>query len=104
MLNFLTKGITKIFGTKSDKDIKQLTPYVAATNEEFVKLKDLSHDEFRAQTDNLKAYIAEKLSHIDNEVARHKTEGNNDAGDNIDPKELIFKKIDELEKKKIEKK
>ncbi|MFC3812949.1 preprotein translocase subunit SecA [Lacihabitans lacunae] len=102
MLNFLTKGITKIFGTKSDKDIKQLTPYVAATNEEFVKLKDLSHDEFRAQTDNLKAYIAERLSHIDNEVARLKTEANNDAGDNIDAKELIFKKIDELEKKRNE--
>ncbi len=28
MLNFITKGISQIFGTKSEKDIKELQPYV----------------------------------------------------------------------------
>jgi preprotein translocase subunit SecA len=53
MLNFLTKGISQIFGTKSDKDNKELQPYVKLTNDEFVKLANLSHDEFRAKTKEL---------------------------------------------------
>ena len=36
MFDFLTKGITKLFGTKSDRDIKELLPYVGRVNEEFV--------------------------------------------------------------------
>ena len=48
MLNFLGKSISKIFGTKSDKDVKMLTPYVVATNAAFDLLHDLSNDDFRA--------------------------------------------------------
>ena len=68
MLNFLTKGISQIFGTKSDKDNKELQPYVKLTNDEFVKLANLSHDEFRAKTKELQDYIAQKLSHIDDQI------------------------------------
>lgn len=100
MFNFLTKGITKIFGTKSEKDIKTLSPYVEATNEEFAKLALLSNDEFRQQTVNLKNYIAERLSEIDAEIASLRAEA---AGDlSIDRKESIFKKVDELELKRNE--
>ena len=35
MANILTKGIAKIFGTKSDKDIKSVQPYVIKTNKVF---------------------------------------------------------------------
>jgi preprotein translocase subunit SecA len=100
MFNFLTKGITKIFGTKSEKDIKTLSPYVEATNEEFAKLAHLSNDEFRQQTINLKNYIAERLSDIDAEIGALRAEA---AGDlSIDQKEAIFKKVDELDVKRNE--
>jgi preprotein translocase subunit SecA len=97
MFNFLTQGISKIFGTKSEKDVKGLSPYVNATNQEFSKLKALSNDAFRGKTEELKSYINQKLSHIDNEVSKLKTSAENNQDLGIDEKELIFKKIDELE-------
>ncbi|WP_337043048.1 preprotein translocase subunit SecA [Emticicia sp. 17c] len=96
MLNFLTKGITQIFGTKSDKDNKELQPYVKLTNEEFAKLQSLSHDEFRQKTIELQEYIAQKLSHIDQQIAQIKTAIEQDPDMGIDEKEVNFKKIDDL--------
>ncbi|GAB3508822.1 preprotein translocase subunit SecA [Emticicia fontis] len=96
MLNFLTKGITQIFGTKSDRDNKELQPYVGLTNEEFAKLKNLSHDEFRAKTVELQEYIAQKLSHIDDQINQLKENINNNPDMEVDEKEVSFRKIDEL--------
>ena len=100
MFNFLTKGITKIFGTKSEKDIKSLTPYVEATNAEFAKLAHLSNDEFRQQTVELKNIIAERLSDIDREIAELRESASGDVS--IDQKDRIFNQIDDLEKKRNE--
>jgi preprotein translocase subunit SecA len=96
MLNFLTKGISQIFGTKSDKDNKELQPYVKLTNDEFVKLANLSHDEFRAKTKELQDYIAQKLSHIDDEIDRLKNSIDNNPDMQVDEKEISFRKIDDL--------
>jgi preprotein translocase subunit SecA len=100
MFNFLTKGITKIFGTKSEKDVKALSPYVAATNEEYAKLATLTNDEFRQKTVDLQNYIKEKLSGIDEQIESLKAEAATDVS--IDQKEIIFKKIDELSTKRNE--
>jgi len=43
--------ITRIFGTKHDRDAKKMAPAVAEINEQFEKLKDLSEEELRARTD-----------------------------------------------------
>ncbi|RYU95000.1 preprotein translocase subunit SecA [Emticicia agri] len=96
MLNFLTKGITQIFGTKSDRDNKELQPYVGLTNEEFAKLKNLSHDEFRAKTAELQDYIAKKLSHIDDQISQLKENIDQNPDMEVDEKEASFRKIDEL--------
>lgn len=100
MFNFLTKGITKIFGTKSEKDVKALSPYINATNQEYVKLAGLSNDEFRQKTVDLKNYINEKLSGIDSQIADLKTQTASDIS--VDQKEELFKQIDVLEKKRNE--
>ncbi len=100
MFNFLTKSISKIFGTKSEKDIKTLNPFVDATNNEFKKLNSLSNDEFRAKTQELKEYINQKLAYIDDEVNSLKFSAEFSEEISIDEKEIIFKKIDELELKR----
>ncbi|UBM57866.1 preprotein translocase subunit SecA [Marinilongibacter aquaticus] len=102
MLKLITKGIKKVFGTKSEKDVKELTPYVIATNEEYAKLHDLSNDEFRAKTWALKERIKEALKPITDEIAELKEKAENDNSLGIDEKERIFKKIDELTEKEDE--
>ena len=42
--------IAKLFGTKSQKDIKSIMPLVEETNREGQKLTTLSNDELRNQT------------------------------------------------------
>ena len=102
MFNFLTKSITKVFGTKSDRDVKELNPYVDATNIEFAKLQNLSNDEFRAKTKELQDYIQERLSVIDDEVKSLKEGLDNNPEQTVDQKEFVFKKIDELKIKRNE--
>ena len=48
------KALKKIFGTKSDRDIKVVMPYVEKTNEEYAKLQEVSDDELRAKTELVK--------------------------------------------------
>jgi len=51
--------ITKIFGSKHDRDIKKLRPIVAEINEHFEKLTSLSEDELKAKTEEFKKRIDE---------------------------------------------
>lgn len=96
MLDFITKGISKVFGTKSDRDVKELMPYVKTTNEEFEKLQSLSNDDFRAKTIELKDYITSSLSSITTQIEELKEKAESDETLSIDDKEAIFKQIDDL--------
>ena len=47
----------KVFGTRSDKKLKELEPLVVQINKECERLKCLSHDALRAETDRLRVLI-----------------------------------------------
>ena len=100
MLGFINKGIAKVFGTKSDRDIKELTPYVNLINEEFQQLVSISDDDLRNKTEELKEFIAKELKHIDDELETLHQKIDNDPNLDINEKEGIFGQIDELEKKR----
>jgi preprotein translocase subunit SecA len=51
--------ITKIFGTKHERDIKKIQPLVAEINRIFAGLASLSDDQLRAKTDEFKNRLAE---------------------------------------------
>ncbi|MDP5121452.1 MAG: preprotein translocase subunit SecA [Spirosomaceae bacterium] len=102
MLDFLSKSLKKVFGTKSDRDVKELEPYVTITNAEYAKLQSLSNDELRGKTKELQNYIGEKLAHIDDEVKALKLSVEADENMGIDDKEAVFKKVDDLEKQRDE--
>ncbi len=53
----MLKFLTKIFGSKHDKDIKRLMPIVDEINEIYEQLHTLTDDELRAKTADLKARI-----------------------------------------------
>ena len=102
MLDLVTKGLTKVFGTKADKDVKAVTPYVEKINKEFEQLKDISDDALRGRTAELKAIIAEKLKHVDDELKSLHDQVESDAQMDILEKEQIFERIDNLESKRDE--
>ena len=100
MLNFLTKGLAKMFGTKSDKDVKEVLPYVDQINQAFEKLASISDDELRNKTSEVKSIIDQKLKSIDDNIAKLHQEIDNDPDLDIDKKEALFNQIDKLEEER----
>jgi preprotein translocase subunit SecA len=92
MFNFLKK----VFGTKSDRDMKEFAPMVEKINQEYAKLRDLSHDELRGKTIEFRAKIKDYLLDIDSEIA--KVSENALVTENIGEKEDLFAQIDKLKK------
>ena len=62
MLDFITKSVSKFFGTKSDRDLKVIQPIVDKILAVFPVLSSLSNDELRAKTTELKKRIADYSS------------------------------------------
>jgi preprotein translocase subunit SecA len=95
MLGFLTK----IFGSKSERDIKVLQPLVLQINEEYAKLSSLSNDELRHKTIEFKEGIAAALADIDAkiETTKHKAE---DSSLSLPEKTALYEEVDALAKER----
>ncbi len=102
MLDIVTKGLAKVFGTKAEKDIKSVMPLVASVNKEYTKLNGISDDDLRNKTAELKNIIAEKLKHIDDELSSLHAQVGDESTLDILEKEQIFEKIDALESQRDE--
>ena len=91
MLGFLTK----VFGSKSDRDIKVIQPLVIKINEEYAKLSALSNDELRNKTVYFKDVIAKSLGEIDNKISGLKTDAETQEL-SLPEKTAIYEQIDVL--------
>lgn len=97
--------LKKVFGTKSEKDIRDVEPIVDEINSIYATLANISNDELRAKSKSLKDKIQE---HIKEE--RSKIDGINAEMDakpdmDVNTKEELYKEIDDIEveiTKKIE--
>jgi preprotein translocase subunit SecA len=100
MLDFFGKTVAKLFGSKAEKDLKGVVPYVALINAEYAKLADLSDDQLRQRTQEVRQQIDGKLAGIDSQIAG--LQGQIDSQPNLDVsrKEAIFEQIDSLEKQR----
>ncbi len=92
--------IAKIFGTKSEKDIKRIMPLVEQTRQEEALLSALTNDELREKTSTIQKFINQELKEIDDQLAAlHQRIADNPQLD-ISEKEGIFAEIDSLEEKR----
>jgi preprotein translocase subunit SecA len=94
---------SKVFGTKSDKDLKVLMPNLDKIHLAYEKIKMLSNDELRAKTVEFKAKIKEHLKEEMDVIAELKAAiaGNPDM-DHVE-KEDLWRKVDSHEKRRKEK-
>jgi preprotein translocase subunit SecA len=98
MIGIINKTITKIFGKKSDRDLKEITPQVDKIKSEFDKLASVSNDELRGKTDEFKRRIAEYLNETNDEIKQLEQNAENNPDMDIHEKEDIYRKVDELKK------
>lgn len=89
--------IAKIFGTKSDRDIKRALPLVQATIGEYETYHQFSNDELRQKTDSLQDFIDAELKPVDDQIRALHDKIATDTEINVEAKELVFQQIDNLE-------
>jgi preprotein translocase subunit SecA len=91
---FINSLLGKIFGNKSERDIKEVAPVLVKIKEEYNRIIKLSNDELREESDKIKRIIDERIKPEENEIASLKLEVE-DA--DIQASEKIYEKIDKLE-------
>ncbi len=98
MLDLLQKGLSTIFGNKSNRDLKLLWPKVEETNAEYEKLKNLSHDELRNKTIEFRQRISAGLRDIDAKIAGLNERIEKEPDMDPDEKETLFKELEGFQK------
>ncbi|MBB5397054.1 preprotein translocase subunit SecA [Mucilaginibacter sp. AK015] len=94
MLDFFSK----LFGSKSERDVKGLTPIVEKIKAAYAKLDQLSNDELRAKTAEFKETIAAGLAGIDSEIQAIKTRTETELNMEVSEKVTLYTQLDKLEK------
>ena len=99
MANFLSK----LFGTKADRDLKEVQPLLNATLKVYPEIQKLSNDELRAKTIEFKNRIRKEVEAEETELATLRQRIEEEYDMPVDEKVEIYKRIDKLEKESYDK-
>jgi preprotein translocase subunit SecA len=99
MLGSIFNTLTKIFGSKSERDLKSILPLVQEINQEFAQLATISNDDLRNKTLEFKRQIAEHLAPTDLEIQTLKLQTESETV-TLDEKEVMFTSIEKLRKQR----
>ena len=91
--------LSKIFGNKSTRDMKEIQPWVEKVKKAYENISKLSNDELRAKTEELKRIIRESATQENEKLAELKGKIEETPIENREP---LFTQIDKLEKEVLE--
>ncbi|NCB97924.1 MAG: preprotein translocase subunit SecA, partial [Bacteroidia bacterium] len=94
--------LKKFFGTKADRDMKLIQPYVAKTLEAYARIDKLTHNQLRDESDKIKRRIAEYIAE-DEAKKQSLRERLEDLTIDISEKESLATEVDKLTKRIDEK-
>ena len=87
----------KMFGSKADRDLKQLKPILDKVLEAYVDIDRLSDDELRAKSSELKQIIRDRIATDEDRISEIRAELEKDIP--LDEKEALATESDKLVKK-----
>ena len=87
--------LTKLFGNKSQRDLKEITPYVEKVKAVYPSIKELSNDELRGRIDAIKQRIQD---YVANERAKVNSLREGIDGKELEEREAIWAEVDKIEK------
>ena len=99
MANFLSK----LFGTKAERDLKELNPLLQNTLVAYEDIKQLTNDELRGKTVEFKVKIAEYIREEEERINEIKDYLDANYDLNIAEKEDLYRELENLEKKSYKK-
>ncbi len=93
--------LSKLFGgSKSEKDVQKLTPFVEKINQHFQQYQSLTNDELRGKTQEFRQRIQAHLAGVDEEMTRLTAEADALAPEQIQEKDDLYQQLDALRKKR----
>lgn len=93
------KLLSKIFGSKATRDMKEIQPWVEKIKAVSPTIEALTNDELRAKTEELKRNIQGSGDELNAQIAEIRAKIEDTP---IEDRELLFNKIDKLEKEVLE--
>ena len=87
--------LTKLFGNKSQRDLKEITPYVEKVKAVYPSIKELSNDELRGRIDAIKQRIQD---YVADERAKVNSLREGIDGKELEEREAIWAEVDKIEK------
>ena len=91
--------VEKLFGNKATRDMKEIKPWVDKIKAVYPSISQLSNDELRARTVELKARIQAPVAETKQKIAELKAKVETLE---IEEREPVFNQIDKLEKEVLE--
>ncbi len=102
-MNFINSLLSSFLGNKSDRDIKEVSPFVDKINSVYKTLASISNDELRAKTDSVRNTINEYIKSETDQIADLRSQAEKE--EDILKKQDIYDEVDKLEEginKKLE--
>ncbi len=103
MLDSIIKGITQIFGSTSDRDIKKLEPILDEIKSYEEELKAVSDDDLKAYTASFKEQIQKASGDVDADIKRVKDRlDNHEETLSIEERRNLSEELDKLDEEYLE--
>jgi preprotein translocase subunit SecA len=98
MIDKIFSSFAKLFGTKSERDLKKIQPYVDQILAFGDELKALSDDELRARSDNFRKIIKDATSEIDARIKEVRVQLADTESDlSLDERRSMAEELDTLD-------
>ncbi|MDH6306545.1 preprotein translocase subunit SecA [Parabacteroides sp. PF5-5] len=92
--------MTKLFGNKSQRDLKEIDPYVKKIKDVYPSIEVLSNDDLRAKTDEIRKRISD---YVAEDRAKVEELRKNIEEKELEEREAIWAEVDKIEKEITEK-
>lgn len=93
----LSNFLTKFFGTKSDRDLRELMPIVNKIREAYPRYTTLTNDQLREETERLRKVVRDYIAEDEAKVEQLKAQMESDKID-YEEKERVYKEVERLTK------
>ena len=95
-MSVINKVLGLFLGNKYERDMKEINPYVEKVHAEFRKIADLTNDELRDRTLELKKELHSRIEEDENQIRSLKEKA--ESEEDVYSKEEIYTEIDKIEK------
>jgi preprotein translocase subunit SecA len=93
--------LRKFFGSKSQRDVKEVLPLLNKIRDEYKNVEQLSNDGLRAKTIEIRNYVTESIREKEDAIRKLKQQIESGEID-VDAAEDTYKDIDKMEKEMVE--